>query len=198
MILTKLGNAVDARQEKLTALEAKSKPSSEQQSGWGVISATLSNMLSQPPPKTTVVDPAVFVRELKGLRDMMALIGEVFDLYPSVVTSFEKQHQSAQDRGSTLTAEQLEALIPPLEEEESAGLLGPEKQRKYVPRGLVKKPIEDLKGSGPRAEALVLTYESEYLVKLTRRAEEYLTPKVLMFAFIHGDAAVAEHDKEVC
>ncbi|KAI7832192.1 hypothetical protein BC939DRAFT_97564 [Gamsiella multidivaricata] len=177
MILTKLGNAVDVRQEKLSALEAKNKPTSEQLSGWSALSSAISNMLSQPPPKTAVVDPAIYVRELKGLRDMMSLIGEVFDLYPSVVTSFEKQHQGTQDRGSTITVEQLESLVPPLEEEEESRLLGPERQRKYVPRGLIRRPADDLKGSGPRSEELVLTYESEFLVKLARQAEDHLAPK---------------------
>ncbi|KAF9115875.1 hypothetical protein BGX27_005941 [Mortierella sp. AM989] len=176
MLLTKLGNAVDIRQERLAALEAKSKSTAEQ-TGLSALTSKISNMFAQPAPKTVSQDPPAYISELKGLRDTMALIGEVFDLYPSIVTSFEKQHQGTQDRGSTLTAEQLEALIPPLEEEESAGLLRPEKQRKYVPRGLVKRSVDDVKATGPRAEQLVLTYESEYLVKLTLRAEEYLTPK---------------------
>ncbi|KAF9347460.1 hypothetical protein BGX26_001039 [Mortierella sp. AD094] len=176
MILTKLGNAVDIRQERLAALEAKSKSAAEQ-TGLSALTSAVSNMFAQPAPTTVSQDTPAYLSELKGLRDTMALVGEVFDLYPSVVTSFEKQHQGTQDRGSTLTAEQLEALIPPLEEEESAGLLRPEKQRKYVPRGLVKRSVDEVKASGPRAEQLVLTYESEFLVKLTRRAEDYLTPK---------------------
>ncbi|KAF8976861.1 sphingomyelin phosphodiesterase 4, neutral membrane (neutral sphingomyelinase-3) [Entomortierella lignicola] len=183
MILTKLGNAVDIRQERLAALEAKNKLAAEQK-GFSALTSTIRSMLVQPAPATVSQDPPAYMSELKGLRDTMALVGEVFDLLPSVVTSFEKQHQGTQDRGSTLTAEQLEALIPPLEEEESVGLLGPEKQRKYVPRGLVKRSVEDVKPLGPRAEQIVLTYESEFLVKLTRRAENYLTPK--WQSTIHG------------
>ncbi|KAF8930555.1 sphingomyelin phosphodiesterase 4, neutral membrane (neutral sphingomyelinase-3) [Dissophora ornata] len=177
MLLTKLGNAVDVRQEKLATMEAKTKQASEQMAGLSAISSAFNSMFSQPPPKTASIDPGIYTREVKALRDIMALVGEVFDLYPNVVAGFEKQHQGTQDRGSALTAEQLEALIPPLEDVESTGLLGPEQQRKYVPRGLVRASINDVKGSGPRAQDLVLTYESEYLVKLTRQAEEYLTPK---------------------
>ncbi|KAG0016439.1 sphingomyelin phosphodiesterase 4, neutral membrane (neutral sphingomyelinase-3) [Entomortierella chlamydospora] len=178
MILTKLGNAVDIRQERLAALEAKSKLAAEQ-TGLSALTSAISNIFAQPAPTTVSQDTTAYLSELKGLRDTMTMIGEVFDLYPSVVTSFEKQHQGTQDRGSTLTAEQLEALIPPLEEEESAGLLRPEKQRKYVPRGLVKRSVDEVKASGPRAEQLVLTYEIEFIVKLTRRAEDYLTPKTV-------------------
>ncbi|KAF9402535.1 hypothetical protein BGX21_009769 [Mortierella sp. AD011] len=178
MILTKLGNAVDIRQERLAALEAKSKSAAEQ-TGLSALTSAISNIFAQPAPTTVSQDTSAYLSELKGLRDTMTMIGEIFDLYPSVVTSFEKQHQGTQDRGSTLTAEQLEALIPPLEEEESAGLLRPEKQRKYVPRGLVKRSVDEVKASGPRAEQLVLTYEIEFIVKLTRRAEDYLTPKTV-------------------
>ncbi|KAF9906273.1 hypothetical protein BX616_000774 [Lobosporangium transversale] len=177
MLLTKLGNAVDIRQERLAALEAKNKSGSEQGTGLSAISSMISSMFAQPAPKTALQDPVVYMSELKGLRETMALVGEVFDLYPSVVTSFEKQHQTTHENGSTLSDEQLQALILPLEESDSDGLLNPEKQRKYVPRGLVKRPIDDVKARGTRAEQLVLTYESEYLVKLTRRAERYLTPK---------------------
>jgi hypothetical protein len=97
--------------------------------------------------------------------------------------SFEKQQQTGPDRVSTLTAEQLEALIPPLEEPDALGLLGPEQQKKYVPRGLVMKPIGDIQGRGRRAQELVLSYESEYLVGLTRKAENYLTPKVHILSY---------------
>lgn len=178
MLLTKLGNAVDVRQEKLASLEAKSKQAAEQSMGWNAISSAVNSVFTQPPPRPVAVEPAVYVRELKAIRDMMTLVGEVFDLYPSVVSSFEKQHQSPQEGGSTLTADELEALIPPLEEADSPGLLGPGKQRRYVPRGLVQRSIDDIKGSGPRAEYLVLTYESEMLVKFTLEAEDYLTIKV--------------------
>ncbi|KAF9940078.1 sphingomyelin phosphodiesterase 4, neutral membrane (neutral sphingomyelinase-3) [Modicella reniformis] len=184
MLLTKLGNAVDVRQEKLSALEAKNKQAAEQSASWSAILSAINNMVGQPPPKTAPVDPVVYVRELKAIRDIMSLVGEVFDLYPNVVTLFEKQHQSAQEGGSTLTAEELEALIPPLEEPESSGLLEPGKRRKYVPQGLVREPIDGIKGLGPRAEQLVLTYESEVLVKLTRQAEEYLTSKVRVFLLL--------------
>ncbi|KAG0375316.1 sphingomyelin phosphodiesterase 4, neutral membrane (neutral sphingomyelinase-3) [Mortierella sp. AD032] len=177
MILTKLGNAVDLRQERLQVLEAKNKPSDEPVSGWGMVSSKLNELMNPAPPKTVSQDPAIYKRELKALRDTMMLIGDVFDLFPEAVKSFEKQQQTGPDRVSTLTAEQLEALIPPLEEPETLGLLGPEQQRKYVPRGLVRKPIDDIQGRGRRAEELVLSYESEFLVSLTRRAENHLTPK---------------------
>ncbi|KAF9436164.1 hypothetical protein BGZ76_004667 [Entomortierella beljakovae] len=176
MILTKLGNAVDLRQERLAALEAKNKLAAEQ-TGLNALTAAISKMFAQPEPKTVSQDPPAYMSELKGLREMMALIGEVFDLYPSVVTSFEKQHQGTQERGSALTAEQLESLIPPLEEEDSPGLLRPERQRRYVPRGLVKVPVDEVKPQGARAELLVLTYESEFFLKLTRKAEDRLNPK---------------------
>ncbi|KAI1318054.1 sphingomyelin phosphodiesterase 4, neutral membrane (neutral sphingomyelinase-3) [Mortierella claussenii] len=180
MILTKLGNAVDIRQERLAALEPKNTSGSESNTSLNGIAKTISNLFAQPAPKTVSQDTSTYQNELKGLRDTMALIGEVFDLYPSVVASFEKQHQGTNDGGSSLTDEQLQAMIPPLEETESAGLLDAETQRKYVPQGLVKRSIDDIKPTGPRAEQLVLTYESEYLVKLTRRAEDYLTPKQVM------------------
>ncbi|KAF9361239.1 sphingomyelin phosphodiesterase 4, neutral membrane (neutral sphingomyelinase-3) [Mortierella sp. NVP85] len=179
MLLTKLGNAVDVRQEKLSALESKSKQAADQSVGWNAISSAINSVFAQPPPKAVPADPTVYERELKAIRDIMTLVGEVFDLFPTVVSSFEKQHQSTQEGGSMLTAEELEALIPPLEEPDSPGLLGPGRQRRYAPRGLVRRPIDDIKGSGPRAEYLVLTYESETLVNLTRQAEEYLTVKVL-------------------
>ncbi|KAG0239025.1 sphingomyelin phosphodiesterase 4, neutral membrane (neutral sphingomyelinase-3) [Mortierella sp. GBA43] len=177
MLLTKLGNAVDVRQEKLSSLETKSKKTSEQSASWNTITSAISSVFNQPPPKQPSVDPAVYVRELKAIRDIMTLVGEVFDLYPSVVSSFEKQHHSTQEGGSMLTAEELESLIPPLEEPDSPGLLGPGRQRRYVPQGLVRKPVDDIKGRGPRVEHLVLSYESETLVNLTRQAEEYLTIK---------------------
>ncbi|KAG0309669.1 hypothetical protein BGZ98_009989 [Dissophora globulifera] len=176
MLLTKLGNALDVRLEKIATTEAKEKQLIEQGKGLGAITVAFNKMMTQTPTKPASPEPAVYAREVKLLRDIMALVGEVFDLYPNVVKSFEKQHQGAQERGGTLTAEQLEALIPPLEDAESPGLLEPAKQRRYVPRGLVRRSIEGVKGSGPRAEQLVLTYESEYLVKLTRRVEDYLTP----------------------
>jgi hypothetical protein len=178
MLLTKLGNAVDVRQEKLSALESKSKQAADQSVGWNAISSAINSVFTQPPPKPVTTDPTVYERELKAIRDIMTLVGEVFDLFPTVVSSFEKQHQSTQEGGSMLTAEELEALIPPLEEPDSPGLLGPGRQRRYAPRGLVQRPIDDIKGSGPRAEYLVLTYENETLVNLTRQAEEYLTVKV--------------------
>ncbi|KAG0275923.1 hypothetical protein BGZ97_010190, partial [Linnemannia gamsii] len=177
MILTKLGNAVDLRQERLQVLEAKNKPSDEPVSGWDLVSSKINELMNPAPPKTVSQDPTIYKRELKALRDTMAIVGVVFDLFPEAVKSFEKQQQSGQDRGSTLTAEQLESLIPPLEESETLGLLGPEQQKMYVPRGLVRKPIDDIHGRGRRAQELVLSYESEFLLNLTRRAENHLTPK---------------------
>lgn len=177
MILTKLGNAVDLRQERLQVLEAKSKPSDDPVSGWDLVTSKINELMNPAPPKTVSQDPTIYKRELKALRDTMAIVGEVFDLFPEAVKSFEKQQQTGPDRVSTLTAEQLESLIPPLEESETLGLLGPEQQKMYVPRGLVRKPIGDIHGRGRRAEELVLSYESEFLVKLTRRAENHLTPK---------------------
>lgn len=183
MILTKLGNAVDLRQERLQVLEAKSKPLDDPVSGWDLVSSKINELMNPAPPKTVSQDPTIYKRELKALRDTMAIVGEVFDLFPEAVKSFEKQQQTGPDRVSTLTAEQLESLIPPLEESETLGLLGPEQQKMYVPRGLVRKPIGDIHGRGRRAEELVLSYESEFLVKLTRRAENHLTPKVLSFIY---------------
>ncbi|OAQ22491.1 hypothetical protein K457DRAFT_311515 [Linnemannia elongata AG-77] len=142
MILTKLGNAVDLRQERLQVLEAKSKPSDDPVSGWDLVTSKINELMNPAPPKTVSQDPTIYKRELKALRDTMAIVGEVFDLFPEAVKSFEKQQQTGPDRVSTLTAEQLESLIPPLEESETLGLLGPEQQKMYVPRGLVRKPIE--------------------------------------------------------
>ncbi|KAF9182648.1 hypothetical protein BGZ51_008969 [Haplosporangium sp. Z 767] len=176
MLLTKLGNAVDLRQERLTALETKNA-AAEQLSGWGLVSSKLSTLWSEPAPINVSQDTTVYKRELKALRDTMAMVGEVFDLYPNVVASFEKQQHGAQERSGTLSAEQLAALIPPLEEDEATGLLGADRQRRYVPHGLVRASVDDIKGTGPRAQQVVLSYESEFLVKQTRRLENHLTPK---------------------
>ncbi|KAF9920149.1 hypothetical protein FBU30_010055 [Linnemannia zychae] len=177
MLLTKLGNAVDLRQERLQVLEAKNKPSDVPVSGWDILTSKIQELMNPAPPKTVSQDPAIYKRELKALRDTMALVGEVFDLFPETVKSFEKQQQLGYNRVSILTADQLEALIPPLEEMDTPGLLGIEQRKMYVPKGLVMKPIDDIHGQGRRAEELVLSYESEFLVKLTRRAENHLTPK---------------------
>ncbi|KAG0197480.1 sphingomyelin phosphodiesterase 4, neutral membrane (neutral sphingomyelinase-3) [Mortierella sp. GBA30] len=177
MILTKLGNAVDFRQAQVSTLEAKAKSEAEQGVAWGLLSSTLNSILSNPQPKTVSQDVNVFQTELRQLRATMSMVGEVFDLDPSVVTSFEKQQQGTHGRGSTLTQEQLEKMIPPLEEEEATGLLGPEKPKKYMPRGLVKRSVEDIVMSSSEVEDIILSYEIEFLVKLTRRAEAYLTPK---------------------
>ncbi|CAO3573652.1 unnamed protein product [Mortierella alpina] len=178
MLLTKLGNAVDFRQAQITALEAKAKSEADQGMAWGLLSSTLNNLLSTPQPKTVSQDVRVFQNELKQLRTTMSIVGAVFDLDPAVITTFEKQQQGTHSRGGLLTQEELEQMIPPLEEEETAtGLLGLDQPRKYVPTGLVKKSVEDIVVPPSRLEDIVLSYESEILVRLTRRAETYLTPK---------------------
>lgn len=180
MLLTKLGNAVDFRQAQIAALEAKAKSEADQGMAWGLLSSTFNNLMSTPQPKTVSQDVRVFQNELKQLRTTMSVVGAVFDLDPVVITSFEKQQQGTHSRGGVLSQEELEQMIPPLEEEEEAavGLLGLDQPRKYVPSGLVKKSAEDIIVSPSKMEDIVLSYESEFLVKLTRRAEAYLTPKV--------------------
>jgi len=184
MILIKLGNAIILRQERINAIEAKDKPVQGDSSVMDMAMSAVSNFFAQPPPKVVAQDPAIYKREVKALQDTKAMVGEVFDLYPSIVESFEKQQQGTLEHGSAMTPEQLDALISPVEESESRGLLGAERRRRYVPKGLQKKPIDDVVGSGRRAEELVLSYEVEFLVNWTRQGEAYLTPKVRKAGFI--------------
>ncbi|KAG0262943.1 sphingomyelin phosphodiesterase 4, neutral membrane (neutral sphingomyelinase-3) [Mortierella polycephala] len=195
MLLTKLGNAVDLRQERLIALEAKNA-ATEQLSGWGLVSSKLNTLWTEPAPKTVSQDTAVYKRELKALRDTMKMVGEVFDLYPNVVASFEKQQHGAQERSGTLSAEQLAALIPPLEEDEATGLLGTGRQRRYVPRGLVRASVDDIKGAGPRAQQVVLSYENEFLVKHTRRLENHFTPKLFSTYLTSSSSLSAQQQRQ--
>ncbi|KAF9582935.1 hypothetical protein BGW38_010564 [Lunasporangiospora selenospora] len=179
MILTKLGNAVDIRQERIRAAETKSKQAAaDAQSGWKMISSTLNSVFDSSAPKTKPQETSILTNELKVLRDTMTMVGEVFDLYDHIVKSFERKQQEQDNQGQELTLEQLQALTAPLEEtEESSGLLGPMRQRRHIPKGLTKSSVDEVKCTGSRAETLVLSYESEFLVKLTRQAENYLTPK---------------------
>ncbi|KAF9955819.1 hypothetical protein BGZ70_010110 [Mortierella alpina] len=195
MLLTKLGNAVDFRQAQITVLETKAKSEADQGMAWGLLSSTLNNLISTPQPKTVSQDVRVFQNELKQLRTTMSIVGAVFDLDPAVITSFEKQQQGTHNRGGLLTQEELEQMIPPLEEEETAtGLLGLDQPRKYVPTGLVKKSAEDIVVPPSKVEDIVLSYESEFLVQLTRRAEAYLTPKVLVTSA--GDGRSHQQEQE--
>ncbi|KAF9975778.1 hypothetical protein BGZ73_000449 [Actinomortierella ambigua] len=200
-ILTKLGHLVDIRQERLNAIEAAAASSANAASsaGWNVLN-TLGSlmMMSTPPAKSSTQDPAILKRDIKSLRDTMKLVGQVFDLVDAVVASFEKQHHVYLDGaggdpkgGVNLTPEQLELLQLPLEDEQdvqsllddgyggasvsSSSQFSSSRSSGGI-KGLVRRNVEDIKGQGPRAEELVLSYEIGFLVEHTRTLEQRLTP----------------------
>ncbi|KAF9162530.1 sphingomyelin phosphodiesterase 4, neutral membrane (neutral sphingomyelinase-3) [Actinomortierella ambigua] len=203
-ILTKLGHLVDIRQDRLNGIEAAAANAANAASsaGWNMLNMLGSLMMSTPPAKSSTQDPAILKRDIKSLRDTMKLVGQVFDLVDAVVASFEKQYHVHLEGaggdpkgGVNLTPEQLELLQLPLEDEQDIQSLLDDPDRTgggsssssfssstfYVSRsngikGLVRRNMEDIKGQGPRAELLVLSYEIGFLVEHTRTLEEQLTP----------------------
>ncbi|KAI9234041.1 MAG: mitochondrial-associated sphingomyelin phosphodiesterase-domain-containing protein [Podila humilis] len=172
-ILTKLGNDVNTRQGKLTAIQAKNKPSAAQNSIFDKLSAMFE---SSAPKIASSKEIDTLTSESTNLRETMKDVGNVFDLFQEFVESFERKQESNQAGGSALSAEQIEALIAPVEEDGSS-LFSSVRQRRYAPQGLVRKSIDDIPVQGSR-DSIILSYENEQLVKWTTQAEAYLNKRL--------------------
>ncbi|KAG0019560.1 hypothetical protein BGZ81_009685 [Podila clonocystis] len=173
-ILTKLGNEVNARQGKLAAIQAKNKPSATQNSIFDKLSAMFE---SSAPKIASSKEIDTLTSESMNLRETMKDVGNVFDLFQEFVESFERKQESSQEGGSALSAEQIDALIAPVEEELGSSLFSSVRQRRYTPQGLVKKSIDDVPVQGSR-ESIILSYENEQLVTWSIQAEAYLSERL--------------------